>query len=72
MMDLKYVKPGMYRHYKGAVYHVLCAAYHTETADPLVIYRAPDGKVWCRPYDSFMGRVEVSGKMVNRFEIIED
>ncbi len=34
-------KPGeRYRHCKGGVYEVVCVGIHTETQEPLVVYRA--------------------------------
>ena len=33
------VEPGLYRHFKGHEYEVLGVARHTETMEPLVVYR---------------------------------
>ena len=45
------MKPGKYRHYKGREYELLCTAVHSETLEPMVVYRAlyDDMKVWVRP-----------------------
>ncbi len=45
------ITPGRYRHYKGNEYEVLFTAIHSETLEPMVVYRAlyGDGKVWVRP-----------------------
>ena len=32
--------PGIYAHYKGNRYEVLGVAHHSETEEPLVVYRA--------------------------------
>ena len=32
--------PGIYRHYKGNVYEVMGTAQHSESEEPLVVYRA--------------------------------
>ena len=32
--------PGRYRHFKGNEYEVLYIARHSETAEPMVVYRA--------------------------------
>lgn len=58
---------GIYQHYKGAYYEVLDVARHSETEEPLVVYRALYGEygLWCRPLDMFMESVitnEKSGK----------
>ena len=43
--------PGRYRHYKGADYEVIGLAHHSETQEPLVVYRALYGAhgLWVRP-----------------------
>lgn len=45
------VEPGRYRHYKGGEYEALGMATHSETGEPMVVYRAlyGDQKVWVRP-----------------------
>ncbi len=47
---------GRYRHFKGKEYEVLAIARHSETKEPMVVYRAlysdetyEDGAVWIRP-----------------------
>ena len=44
-------KLGKYRHFKGMEYEVLGIAYHSETTEPMVLYRAlyGEGKLWVRP-----------------------
>ncbi|MCG7601184.1 DUF1653 domain-containing protein [Halomonas sp. McH1-25] len=63
--------PGIYRHYKGQTYEVLGVAHHSETDEPLVVYRALYGDygLWVRPLDMFVETVEVQGEPVRRFEI---
>lgn len=34
------ILPGKYRHYKGKDYEVLGVATHSETMEPMVVYRA--------------------------------
>ena len=34
------IQPGRYRHFKGREYEVLYVATHSETMEPMVVYRA--------------------------------
>ncbi len=45
------LKPGKYRHFKGNEYQLIGLATHSETMEPMVIYRAlyGDGNLWVRP-----------------------
>lgn len=63
------VKPGRYRHYKGNEYTVLGVAKHSETLEPMVVYRAEYGErgLWVRPAEMFAETVTVNGKPVPRF-----
>jgi hypothetical protein len=63
------VAPGRYRHYKGGEYEVLCEARHSETEEPLVVYRAlyGEGGVWVRPTAMFCETVVVDGRARPRF-----
>lgn len=65
--------PGKYRHYKGKDYQVIATAVHTETEEPLVIYRALYGDygLWARPLAMFMESVTVDGIEVPRFKHLE-
>jgi hypothetical protein len=60
---------GRYRHYKGGDYEVLGAARHSETLEPLVVYRPlyDDSGWWVRPHAMFFGEVELQGRRVPRF-----
>lgn len=64
---------GRYRHFKGNEYEVLYVATHSESLEPLVIYRAlyEDGKVWARPMSMFLDTVLHNGTSQFRFEEIE-
>jgi putative acetyltransferase len=60
---------GRYRHYKGGEYEVLGAARHSETLEPLVVYRPlyNDSGWWLRPHAMFFGNIEVAGRSQPRF-----
>jgi hypothetical protein len=61
--------PGRYRHYKGNDYEVIGVARHSETPEPVVVYRAlyGQGGLWVRPYGMFCEQVVVDGRRVPRF-----
>lgn len=61
--------PGRYRHYKGGEYEVVAVARHSETLEPLVVYRPlhHDSGWWVRPHAMFFGQVEVDGRWLPRF-----
>lgn len=64
---------GIYRHYKGQLYQVMEVATHSETREPLAIYRALYGEygVWARPLAMFNETVEVDGEPLPRFELVK-
>ena len=47
----KEIALGRYRHFKGNEYEVLAIARHSETQEPMVVYKALYGEqaVWVRP-----------------------
>jgi len=65
----KQPKPGRYRHYKGKDYEVIGIARHSETGEPLVVYRClyGDFDLWVRPLAMFAESVKVDGRQVPRF-----
>ena len=60
---------GRYRHYKGGEYEVIAAARHSETLEPLVVYRPLANATgwWVRPHAMFFGSLEVEGRVQQRF-----
>lgn len=73
MPPLPDTPPGRYRHYKGGEYEVLGVARHSETLEPLVVYRPlyGDSGLWARPHAMFFGQVNVDGRWCPRFSFIE-
>ena len=61
---------GRYRHYKGGEYEVLGVARHSETHEPLVVYRPLCNATgwWVRPHAMFFEAVDVDGARRARFE----
>lgn len=76
-MDRELKIHGVYRHFKGNLYLVEDIIYHSETTEKMVAYRAlyGEGKLWCRPYDDFLSRVDhekyPSIEQKYRFELVE-
>lgn len=67
-------KPGLYRHYKGHDYRVICLARHSETQEVLVVYDALYGERgrWVRPAAMFAETVEIDRVRVPRFARVGD
>lgn len=70
------IQAGIYEHYKGKRYEVVDEARHSETLEPMVIYKAlyqgdfPEGTLWVRPKAMFQENVTVNGKSVPRFRYL--
>jgi len=58
-----------YTHYKGLPYEVLGVVRHSETLEPLVLYRAEYGErgLWVRPFAMFTEEVVIDGVKQPRF-----
>jgi len=65
--------PGRYRHYKGGEYEVLDTVRHSETLEPMTLYRALYGArgLWVRPAAMFEETVDIDGRLQPRFARIE-
>jgi hypothetical protein len=63
---------GRYRHYKGNEYELIGVARHSETLEPLVVYRPLYNQtgLWVRPHAMFFEQVLVDGQWRPRFERI--
>ena len=68
------IKKGKYRHFKGNLYEVIDVVHHSETREPLVLYRALYGEhgLWVRPLPMFMETIERDGQEVQRFQFVPD
>ena len=66
--------PGKYRHFKGNEYELLYVAKHSETLEPMVVYRALYGEqgIWVRPADMWTEHVERDGYAGPRFVFIAE
>ena len=60
---------GRYRHFKGKPYEVIGIGRHSETEEPMVLYRAlyGDGGIWCRPASMWNETVARDGVTYKRF-----
>jgi hypothetical protein len=67
------IKPGRYRHYKGGEYEVVGVARHSETLEPMVVYRPLYNQtgLWVRPYAMFFEQIKLDGLSQPRFALIE-
>ena len=65
--------PGLYRHYKGNLYEVVDTVRHSETREPMTLYRALYGAhgLWVRPATMFEETVVVDGITQARFTKIQ-
>lgn len=63
---------GRYRHYKGNEYEVLGVVRHSESLEPMVLYRPlyADAGLWVRPFAMFGEAVEHEGRSQPRFRLI--
>jgi hypothetical protein len=63
------LRPGRYRHFKGKEYELIALATHSETLEPMVVYRALYGErgLWVRPAAMWNETVERDGWSGLRF-----
>jgi hypothetical protein len=62
-------RPGYYRHYKNLMYQVLGTVRHSESLEPMTLYKALYGEqgMWVRPAAMFNETVEIKGVVQARF-----
>lgn len=67
-------KPGIYRHFKGNEYQLLYLARHSETLEPVIVYRAlyGEGGIWVRPLSMWAERVVREGYDGPRFQLVRE
>ena len=67
------LKPGRYRHFKGGEYELIGTAKHSETLEPMVVYRAlyGEGGLWVRPAEMWNEQVEREDYSGPRFVYME-
>ena len=65
--------PGRYRHYKGMLYDVIGTVRHSETLEPMTLYRARYGEhgLWVRPAAMFNEDMEIDGVRQPRFTLLQ-
>ena len=66
------IKLGRYRHFKGKEYEVMGIASHSETLEPMVVYKAlyGEGGLWVRPAAMWNETLERNGQIFQRFTYI--
>ena len=62
-------RKGQYRHYKGLLYQVIDTVRHSETLEPMTLYRVlyGDRGLWVRPAAMFEEEVVIDGVRQARF-----
>ena len=68
------LKKGKYRHFKGKEYELLGVALHSETLEPMVVYRAlyGEGGLWVRPAAMWTEQVDREDYHGPRFVFVEE
>ena len=69
------LKLGIYKHYKGKFYQVICLAKHSETLEDVVVYKPlyeSEHKVWVRPLHMFQEVLQIDGELIPRFAFVSE
>ena len=71
--ELPHTPLGRYRHYRGGEYEVIGVVRHSETLEPLVLYRPlyNASGLWVRPHAMFFELIEFEGRLRPRFTPVE-
>lgn len=72
--NLPNLRPGVYRHFKGNEYLLLFLARHSETTEPMVVYRAlyGGGGIWVRPARMWTEEVKREDYQGPRFSFVRE
>lgn len=68
----------IYKHFKGNNYQVVCVAIHSESKEPMVVYKAlyDEKQIYCRPLDMFISEVDKNKypdvEQLHRFQLINE
>ena len=67
---MEQLRTGKYRHFKGMEYELVAIARHSETLEPMVVYKAlyGEGGYWVRPAAMWTEHVERDGYSGPRFQ----
>lgn len=70
--ELPPIQLGRYRHHKGGEYEVLGVVRHSESLEPMVLYRPLHNRsgAWVRPFSMFLEPVEHEGRFQPRFSLV--
>ena len=68
------LKSGKYQHFKGNYYELIGIAKHSETLEPMVVYKAlyGEGGLWVRPAAMWTEIVEKENYYGPRFRYMEE
>ena len=69
------VKIGKHLHFKGHLVEIIGTARHSETLEEFVVYKHDNEKfgkesLWIRPKKMFLEKVNVNGRVVQRFKFL--
>ena len=68
------IRLGKYRHFKGNEYEFIGLAHHSESMEPMVVYRAlyGEGGLWVRPAHMWSEQVDRDDYHGPRFGFVEE
>ncbi len=67
------LKKGIYQHYKGGEYELVCLAKDSDNKNDLVVYKSvKDGQIWTRDKKEFEEEVEKDKEQVARFKYVRE
>lgn len=67
------IKLGIYKHFKGGIYEVLCIAKNSETLEDMVVYKSlKDDSIWVRPLSMWNEIVIKNNQEYKRFTYVDN